>query len=136
MEYFSQELVRLLEDHHDALTQALAEAMRADGQPIVGMSLGELSQVVRGMRAVFAESLSGQSRDIWGYFFEAVVPGLRDAGAPLEDVVGLAPRLFVLIAALIERHLPPTQRDAALQWLSRFTQRCTREVARVFALAA
>jgi len=136
MEYFSHELIRLLEAHHDELTLALAEAMQVDGLPLVGMSLGELSQVVRGMRAVFAESLSGQSRDIWGYFFEAIVPGLRDAGVPLEEVVGLTPRLFVLIAALVERDLPLVQRAAALRWLSRFTQCCTREVARAFALAA
>ena len=89
-------------------------------------------QLVGGLLVSAADMLRLGTKETLGFYLDAGVDGLRDAGEDLGAFVGSMAALFVDMADDVSRTFPAEHRAEVLPWLEAFSSECVGGSVRVW----
>jgi hypothetical protein len=128
----NRQLVGILRGRKDVYVRLLeAISIESFGDEWVTANPGASGQIVDGMLGVFVEGLEGQGTEVRSFVLATLVPSvLEDRDTP-ESLVTKSIRFIMLIVCDAIEQVPAENREAAVQWLVRFSSDYLAEVAKL-----
>ncbi len=129
---FAQFMIQFINENQAHFTDEIAHTVRPSPDPNVApVSTDDVRQMMQGFFYLMTDALAGKD-ETRQFFVSTALPGLRDTGISLAEMIGGSVSLFVKIMAAASERLPRESRAQAVDWLAQFFGDYSADVARVW----